>query len=320
MLPRRAPVDAALKGDKTVLKTSLLAVAAAFVTMTAAPIASHAQDLGTRQIVVDPTGAGAGGGDGSGGGTGGGDRNGTGGGLKKQPEIIAPAGAAPAGAASADAAPAAAVPGAAAADAAAAASGAATATPTDKTKVDAPVAAVGANPAAGKPGSLDAIVGQPAGGATATLDAITSGQPGAGAPADAKPAGAAPAVAAVNPAGPPIKSADGLIGALQTGGFKVDVDHRDQNGDYYLVVTNPKDHSFGYLLTVDDKSGKVLVKEKIDPADYGYYGASPDYGKAKDYGQPTDQSGDSSTDDNSYGGGNSYGGDSGGYGSGSSKY
>jgi hypothetical protein len=298
-----------------VLKTSLLTAAAAFVIMAAAPLSSHAQDLGTRQIVVDPAGAGAG--DGSGGGTGGGGQNGTGGGLKKKPEIIAPAGGAPVGAASADAAPAAAAPGAAAADAAAGASGAAIATPTDKTKVDSPVAAVGANPAAGKPASLDAIVGQPAGGSTATLDAITSGQPAAGAAVDAKPAGAAPAVAA--PAGAPIQSVDGLIGALQTGGFTVDVDHRDQNGDYYVVVTTPKDHSFGYLLTVDN-SGKILVKEKIDPADYGYYGASPDYGKAKDYGQPTDQTGDGSTDDNSYGGGNSYGGSSGGDGSGSSKY
>jgi len=308
------------------LKTSLLAAAAAFVTVAAMPVASYAQDLGTRQIVVDPSGGGGNGGgagNGSGGGTGGGGQNGSGGGLKK-PAIIAPVAAVPTGA-----------------DAGAAPAGAGAASATG----GAPVAAINANPAGGQPDALDAIVGAPAGGNTATLDAVAPGQPaapavapagpaapdganppaaaaaGPPAPAGANPAGAAAAVAlAPAAAAASIKSVDGLIGALQTGGFKVDLDHRAQNGDYYLLVTSPKDQSFGYLLTVDANTGKVLVKEKVDPADYGYDAATPDYGKPKGYDQPADQQSDDYSNDNSYGGGNSYGDDSGSYGSGNSKY
>ena len=111
--------------------------------------------------------------------------------------------------------------------------------------------------------------------------------------------------------GPAIKSVDGLIGALRTGGFVVDIDHRDNKGDYYLVVTAPKDHALGYLLTVDDKNGSILEKKKIDPTAYGYYAETPDYGKPKEYSQPDDHSGNDSGGDNSYGGGSSGGGGSG---------
>jgi hypothetical protein len=251
-----------------VLKTSLLTAAAAFVIMAAAPISSHAAEDKLRQIVVDPS---------AGGGNGTGDANDKK--LTILPLVVAP----PPGSASVD-------PVSIGVDVGAGSAGGAT------DKVHVVVAPVGT------------LVDKPAIGGADALDAITADQPGAGVPVDVKPTDGKPVVETAKAAAPPVKDADGLIGALKTGGFAVDIDHRDQSGDYYLVVTSPKDHALGYLLTVEDKSGKVLSKEKIDPTDYGYYGGSSDTGKDQDYGQPHDQTGASYANEKGSGGDSGYSG------------
>jgi hypothetical protein len=152
------------------------------------------------------------------------------------------------------------------------------------------------------------LIDKPGVGGADALDAITSDQPGAIAPVDVKATDGKPVVDTAKAAPAPVKSVDGLIGAIKTAGFAVEIDHRDQSGDYYLVVTSPKDHALGYLLTVEDKSGKILSKDKIDPTDYGYYGGTSNTGKAPDYGQPDDQIGASYPNDKASDGDSGYGG------------
>jgi hypothetical protein len=113
-----------------------------------------------------------------------------------------------------------------------------------------------------------------------------------------------------------IDSPGELITFLKSKGYNVDLDHRLQNGDYVFVVSTEQDNGFGYLLTVDQKHGKVTAKQRIELEDYGY-------GPAKEYDPGEDDDGGYSDggpegngayrgghqDNNAYGeGGGTYGG------------
>jgi hypothetical protein len=274
------------------LKASLLAAAAFAIVAVAAPMGAHAQQDGSRQIVVDPAGAkGPGTGGGGGLGTGGGGGAGTGGG-KKTPTIVAPVVVGPENEAGPEIAT-------------------GSETETKKLVVD-PAPVVGkAEPATVEPDPLDAIIG-PAPTETVTEEAPVI---------EKVPAAIATTTATVG-------SPDELIVFLKSMGYQVEIDRKEKDGDYVLVVSSEKDKVSGYLLVVDHAHGKVVAKQKIDLADYGY--ARPEkYAKPQKYehakepyegghdeyeadggyeeGNSYDKSYDGGYEDNSYGGGSGSG-------------
>lgn len=283
------------------LKTSLLAAAAFAIVAVTGSVNSYAQQDGSRQIVVDPvpgSGKGPGTGGGAGNGTGGGGGLGTGGG-KKTPTIIAPVVVKPGN------------------DEGLAI---ATGNPTESKKIvvdPAPIISK-AEPATVEPDPLDAIIGP------ATTETVTEGAPVIeNAPAiETAPAAIASTTATV-------ESPDELIVLLKSKGFQVEIDRKEKDGDYVLVVSSAKDTVSGYLVVVDHAHGKVIAKQKIDLADYGYatpqkYAAPKKYEHAKEPYEAHEEyeyeaEGEYEEDhsyDNSYDGGHedkSYGGSSSGY-------
>lgn len=276
------------------LKTSLLAAAAFAIVAVAGSVTSYAQQDGSRQIVVEPGGAGSGKGPGTGGGggngTGGGDGLGTGGG-KKTPTIIAPVVVKPGNDEGPDIA---------------------TGNPTESKKivVDPTPIISKAEPAIVEPDPLDAIIGP------APTETVTE---------EAPAIETAPAVIASTTA--TVESPDELIVLLKSKGFQVEIDRKEKDGDYVLVVSSEKDTVSGYLIVVDHAHGKVIARQKIDLADYGYakpqkYAAPKKYEHAEEpyeaheeyeYESKGEYEEDNSYD-NSYDGGHedkSYGGSSG---------
>ena len=248
---------------RKLLATSALVVIGAVLIQTA----NAAEDLKTRQIVVEPAGSHAP------------DAAGLPAAGKIENLIVQPGSGTATPTQTADAG------GAAAAAANSAAIG--NKTPVDQLLVTPPSG--GATPptvVADPAGTATATPGTPPAGATPVTPAV----PVAPAATPAVPATATPAAPAVaaGPAGPAatpapaaaaVKSADDLEKLLTGHGYGVEVSKHDADGNEIFYVTIPGDTQNAYLLTVDEY-GKVKETKHVSSYGYGHSYSAPSYGSA----------------------------------------
>ena len=250
---------------KKLLATSALVVIGAVLIQTA----NAAEDVKTRQIVVEPAGSNAP------------DAAGLPSAGKTENLIVKAGDGTATPTQTADA-------GGAAAAAAANSAAIGNKTPVDQLLVTPPSGGatpptVVANPA----GTATATPVTPVAGATPVAPAapVAPATPAAGTPA-APAVASAPAVTV--PAGAPapaavaVKSADDLEKLLTSHGYGVDVSKHDAGGNEVFYVTIPGDTQNAYLLTVDEY-GKVTETKHISSYAYGHSYSAPSY-SAPSYG------------------------------------
>jgi hypothetical protein len=135
---------------------------------------------------------------------------------------------------------------------------------------------------AGTPGAANA--GAPAGAVAPASPAVAApaAAPAAAVVAAAAPAAVAAPAATAAPAAVAVKSADDLEKLLTARGYGVEVSQHDASGNEIFYVTIPGNTQDAYLLTVDEY-GKVNMTKHISSYATGHsYGYAPTYSRAYD--------------------------------------